>query len=355
MKSKLSKRGWFGICICLLLAAGFIFAATAPTLFSGLKDKYSDLEENEMTEKLMELSFSEICDEINVLSENGVDLSDLLFHSVAVVEKANTISPEDFLRVVEDRRNSTNLRVICIQALDFLGDTISLQENSSLQAILANETEDSLVRQNIVWALPSSEASSAVLESIVFEDDELLAFQALKRLNMDAPDRARAVADTLLASGAQREKLRIAIKVITAQLAQSEDPSEKDQWVAYCMHVFESSPSDSKTDLMRDTIIFALSDLRYANALYEIINSSEVDDSLKSFCVEQNCKVLFDVLEGDPSPYDIEMAIKAMTIYPVDKTVDALKAAVEKSGEAYNLDAVLSQEANPALERRFAE
>lgn len=48
---------------------------------------------------------------------------------------------------------------------------------------------------------------------------------------------------------------------------------------------------------------------------------------------------------------DIEMAIKAMTIYPIDKTVDALKIAVSKSEGKYNLDAALAQKAEPANEK----
>lgn len=287
------------------------------------------------------------------MSKDGIDLSELQFHSVAIIEKAKEIKAEDLLKQIEDENNSENLKIICVQALDFLAKenkNFKLKDTSRLETILLNEKQDSIVRQNIVWAMSTDKRTYDILESLVFEDDEYLAFQALKRLNSDAPERASDIAYKLIETEEQNEKLRIAIKVISEQFAQSDDIKEKDEWIAYCMDVFEKS-SASKNDLMQETIVFALSDMFYSKALYEIINNDQIDNSLKVSSIGQNYKVIIDVLEKEPSKNDIEMAIKAMTIYPIDKTVDALKSAVSKSGEKYNFKYVISQAPEPALEK----
>ncbi|MDR0883244.1 MAG: hypothetical protein LBN05_01325 [Oscillospiraceae bacterium] len=350
MKNKFSKTKWILVFVSVLLIVG-TFVSVAASL--GLFAKYSNVDEKEFSGELSKYSFSELCDEINTMSRDGVDLSELQFHSVAIVEKAKKLPANDLQKIIEDERSSENLKVICIQALDFLAqedEKYKLKDLSVLEALLLNEKASTLVRQNLVWVIPAGDKTNDIMETLIFQDDEYLAFQALKRLNGEAPDRARVVADTLIKTQAQNEKLRIAIQVISEQVSKSDDAKEKDAWVAYCMDVFKKTES-SEEDLMRDTVVFALSDMFYANALYEIIQNDQIDDTLKGFSIAQNYQVLINVLENKPSQNDIEMAIKAMTIRPIDKTVEALKVAVSRSGEKYNLDAVLSQEAQPALEK----
>jgi len=295
MKKK--RRKILLVCIvglCMVSLAVFALAVSPLDIFK----QYEGVEEDEFSAKLSKYSFSELCDEINAMSKEGVDLSELQFHSVALAEKAKKVSAKDLQKLIADESNSENLRVICVQLLDFLAkedDKYALKDTSMLEKLILNEKVSSSIRQNTVWALRSGAAANEILEKLIFQSDEALAFQAMKRLSSDAPERAMAAAETLIRTEELNEKHRAAIMIISEQLAKSEDTKEKDEWIAYCMEVYQKS-SASKADLMRDTIIFGLSDMFYSKALYAIINSEQIDESSKPFCIEQNYQVLVNVL-----------------------------------------------------------
>lgn len=337
------------ICVCLLLALLPIIALAATSLDFN-NGKYYNLDETEIVKELANYSFMDLCHEVNVLSQSGVELSDLLFHSTALAEKSKDVPTNVLFDVVDNKKNSENLRIICLQVLDFYNTNLDSEYTLKLKAIVLDETEKSLIRQNAVWLLPACDETVEALERVITQDDEMLAFQALKKLNYESPKRARVIAEDLIHSEEQNEKLRIAIKVISSQLSKSNSSKEKDQWLDFCMNLLQQRKC-SNNKVLQDTIIFSLSDLYYSKAIFEIINCDSIDNSQKVYCINQNYQVLIDCLNNNPQDEDIEMVIKAMDICPIDKTVEALESAVNRSGKEFNLESILSQELIPANEK----
>lgn len=339
------------VCVCLLLIIGSTsaIAVAASTALKGLLAKYEKLDEDEVMEKLSDESFTGICDEINLLSRNGVSLENLMYHASALAEKAQEVPVSELVRLAADPQNSESLRVIIVQLLADQGEALQTEELSRLQQMILDDKQSSLVRQNLVWALPAGEKTNQILETVVFQADEDLAFQALKRLNKQDPARAKKAAEALLQAQEDGEKRRSALLTISGQFAENGTDAEKDEWIAFCLSVLDA-PENQGDALLRDTVLYALQELRYSKALYAILDREDVDDSYKAGCIGINYNVLIRTLQNNPTDYDIEMSIKALTLAPVDKAVEALQAAVEKSGKTYDLTPVLSQETVPALE-----
>lgn len=348
MNSKKSKITFF--VVAGFAVAAFTVSAFSFSFFDRTEERYRRLSTDRIYENLSKKSFFEICGEINEASAYGAELSDFIAHSAALSEKINEMSSEELVKVITDENNSDNLRIICIQLIDY--DCYDFDEKSvkKLYGILQDGTEKSIIRQNLIWKLPSSKKTNDVLTNTAYDEDELVAFQALKRLNYDSPETAVSTAKKLLESEESGEKFRIAIKTISTQLRQSKNMREKDEWIVFCEKIIEKAYAENDETLL-NTVVFSLADMRYSKAVYSIINNLYVEETIKKFCIEQNYQTFIDVLQNNPSDYDIRMAVNAMKIYPVDKSVEALKTAIDSKEEKYNIDEILSLEAIPANEK----
>lgn len=348
MKSKFFKTKWIIVGLIVIAFTSIVTISSFSANFIGFQSSTDN--EDKIVKELSNITLDELCNEINLLSYKGVELPDLLYHSVAFVNKVNAVSNEDLIDIILDEKNSSNLKIIVIQAINYIENRKISDINETIKKIVLNEKEDTIIRQNAIWLLDETDESYDILEKVVLQEDEKLAFQALKKLNNEAPERAVKIANTLIENKEENEKLRIAIKVISAQMAESKDNIEKDKWVSYCLEIYEKAIAEKDT-LMCDTVMFSLSDMYYEKALYEIIENKNVDDAIKKFCIGQNYKVIINVLENNPSKEDIEMAIKAMTLMPIDKTVYVLDDVVKNSKINYDLEPILSQNLEPALEK----
>ena len=108
----------------------------------------------------------------------------------------------------------SNLRTVLIQLCKYKDDMQGVKDETKLKALFLDEKTDSVLRQNIVWVLSDDEESLEALKTVAYGTDELLAFQAIKRLNNSLPETARKIANEILQTKnintEQSEKLRIA-------------------------------------------------------------------------------------------------------------------------------------------------
>lgn len=344
------------ILVSLLCLAVFVISAFCLYSLSGasssalnvFKKKYPNISESEIAERLSKDSFSEVCDEINTLSAEGVRLSSLVVHSSVIAEKAKDISSDEIMSIIESKKNSDQLRILCVQILGANGRQLSSENTEKLKKLILDRKTDSELRQNILWVLPNGAETDAALEELVFGSDDRLAFQALKRLSFSNPRQAQTLSEKLLDSGEMNERSRMAINVMSAYYAKG-SAQEREKWIQFVSKIFQKALEKNDTLLM-DTVVFALSDMYCTQALSYILGNDYVDEAVKSYCVQQNFNVLINALSADPSDANIELAVAAMRICPVDKTVAALKAAVEKSGKSYDISEILSAKAEPANE-----
>lgn len=283
-----------------------------------IAEKYISLNEDEILERISSYDFYEICDEINMLSKDCVDISDLMYHSVALTEKSENMPAKELINIIADKNSSNNLKIICLQLIDYNEININQSDKKILIDLMLNENENVLVRQNIVWILPSDEDTIESLVNAFEKSPDDLAFQALKRLNTIDSKLTVNIAKEAIDTNVSEAKIRAAIKIITADLSKSDNDKEKSDWVLFLTSLLNESSTSKENDLV-ETIIFALSDLKYYKSIYEIINSLKIEKDYKAFCIDQNKQVLENILKNDPTDTDIETIKKAMSICPIDE------------------------------------
>lgn len=319
MKNK--KIILFVICLCLI---SIIASSSLMVLGSGIlgkkeiSEKYLSLNEDEILERISTYNFYEICDEINMLSKDNVDLSELMYHSVALAEKSKNISTKELISIIDDKNSSDNLKIICTQLIDYNEISIDKLDEKRLIDLLLNENESDLVRQNIVWILPDDKDTKESLVIAFEKNDDELAFQALKKLNTIDSKLAVDEAKKAIDSNDGKVKIRAAIKVITLNMSKTDNDKEKSDWTQFLKKMLNDINLSKENELM-ETVVFALSDLKYYKSIYEIINSSKIGKDYKVFCIDQNRQVLQEVLENNPTDADIEIIKKAMSICPIDE------------------------------------
>ncbi len=325
---------------------------TAISVFSAfyidsLIHKYRNKSSKEISDVLTDMSFMEICSEVNELSAQGAELSDFIAHASVMAEKAEHINSDKLMEIINDPGNSENLRIIVLQILDYKGIELDDGNIKDLHRIVKEKKANNIILQNIIWILPESKGTDKLMESVALGDNDEMAFQALRRLNMDNPEQAVLIARKFIKDDIKGERKRIAIMVISQYLRKSDDEREKDDWVSYCdKELAKSIHADNF--MLSNTIIYSLSGMRYLGAVACLINSDLLDETEKYLAAAENYKTFIDALSDNPTDEVIEYVIKAMEFCPTTEVIEKLKETVKICEKEYDLTHVLSLEAEPA-------
>ncbi len=332
--------------LIVLVAITAVMSAFSMHPFESMKNDYSGKSEAEISKALAKKSISDIVQEINTISSYNTDLSNLILHASALAERVDEISEEALLSFIGDDTNSVNLRIIMIQLIKYKNSDV---DKTLLKKLLVSNDTDSTIKQNIVLALSENDPETIeLLKQVSEQEDELLAFQAIKQLNRIEPGIASDIADELLKNYTkeQPEKVRAAIKVKAEQLRKdASKDNEKSKFIQILIDLFNGS----NDELMKDTVVFALSDLRDETAISIIVANKDIDRSIKMYCIDQNYSTLLKMVESNPTDTNIETVIQAMNIYPITDLISPLKAVADKaapSGKA-SFSKLIEQEGNP--------
>lgn len=335
-----------------LSALILISLLTAISVFSAfyidsLIHKYRNKSSKEISDVLTDMSFMEICSEVNELSAQGAELSDFIAHASVMAEKAEHINSDNLMEIINDPGNSENLRIIVLQILDYKGIELNDGNIKDLHRIVKEKKANNIILQNIIWILPESRGTDKLMESVALGDNDEMAFQALRRLNMDNPEQAVLIARKFIEDDIKGERKRIAIMVISQYLRKSDDEREKDDWVSYCgKELAKSIHADNF--MLSNTIIHSLSGMRYLGAVACLINSDLLDETEKYLAAAENYKTFIDALSDNPTDEVIEYVIKAMEFCPTTEVIEKLKETVKICEKEYDLTYILSLEAEPA-------
>jgi hypothetical protein len=295
------------------------FAADRLSIFT---KEYSGIESEEaMMEKLQAKSFEELIDDINATGDS-VDVSSLIFHASALAKKASDVPTEQLQSEIMNVNNSDTTRTILIQINKSLANSV---DNDVLIPLLEQKDVDFEIKRNILLNIYKANLGNAdVLEKIALAEDGRLAFQAIKMLNTVDSNKAIEISDSIIQeyTGVVTDKMRAAIKVKASQLAGNSTIAERIEFVDFCDGVLSKSVNTKGTsDVITDTVIFALSDVMSEETISYIVNSKTIDHIAKVYCVEQNYPVLKSMLEKSTSTEKLDVVIEAMKICPlVDMT-----------------------------------
>lgn len=363
MKNKLFKIIVVSVCLALVISCATLFAGA----YIEKLNAYKNLDDEQMDEKLSKLSVPKIFDEVDALSNEGVEYPELIDFAFALLKKIDNIPESLLINTIINKNLSANLRMLCVelleQKLENTNGAIKLGEKNTakLETLVLDESENSSVRFRLIETLPRNESTAKILEVVAFDKEGEVAYRALQFLNFFAPEYARPIAEGFIESG---ENIETGIDIINYQMIHSDDNAEKDAWVAYLVDLLEKSKNESKkeetdTASLKYFLINSLSALRYSKALYEIINSEYVDNEYKSYCIgdpKSAIPVFLEILENAPTDYDIEMIMKAIDINPLDtfELVAPLEVAIENSEKNYDISNLIER-VNKAIAAEYNE
>jgi hypothetical protein len=317
----------------LLLFSSVVMTVLAVDPFTSLKNEYSGLEENDVVAALAEKSFEEVAYEVNIISDNGGGLTDLTFHAAALYEKLEDLSDDEFIAFLSDESNSIPLRVTLIQLWRHKNGNAGIGDQTLLQEIVLDENCDSILRRNAVIALSDSDPETVnLLVTTIASSDELLAYQAIKRLNQIDKSEANEISQIILSNidVSQTEKIRAAIQTLAENYRPlDEGATEKTAFINLCIELHQNSDDE----IMKDTIIFSLANLVDFRAISYIVNSDTVDNALKISCIDRNYKSLSAKLESGPTEDTLSVIYTAMSIYPITELIDEYNSHIEQLGQ----------------------
>jgi len=348
----LKKHIYVGV---ILLLSLFVLTGFSMDHIRGLENEYADMNENEMILALSKKSITQIFDEVNTISSEGNDLSSLILHGLTIIERIDEISNQELLELIKNESNSTNLRVILVQALQQKNRDVRVWDSNiefEILKLLQNKSVDNEIRENMIWLLSDNNASNLkALENIVLNEDDRLAFQALKQLRFINPHKANLLAEQILSmydvDRKQTDKLRAAIKTKVILLRNNGSLEDKSRIVELCIELFENPHIEQ----MKDTAIFALSEIKHEKSIVYIINSKEIENHIKAFCIDQNFTTLTSMLYDNPTEKNIETLIEAMNIYPIVDLIEPLKDKINASNNAFKISELKEQKGYPVNEK----
>lgn len=324
--------------LCGLLSVG----AFSP--MDKLSEKYERLDMEAMIKTMQSMSYKEIGEEANTIASITNDTNSLFAHAAALYEKIDAIPEEWLIQEMQDSTNADMYRYFLIELSGQTNEGKGLSDLEPIREILLDPDESSIVRQNAIFALMYDEESFDILVKVVSDEDENVAFQALKAVNMIDPKTGSELADQIIKEKVDDDRFQMAIKV-KAQEFQRNPGKTKDisEFISLCKELYQ----ETDDQMMRFTTMFALSDLYQKEALRFIVEEESIDDGHKTACINQNYLVLKDMLDHNPTEDDIKFAIRCSKIVAVDEVVKSLKTAMASTKVSFSFEELTLEEIYP--------
>ncbi len=199
--------------------------------------------------------------------------------------------------------------------------SLGKKDNEKLRQLLCDEkTDDELKKSIIVEADFSDEEGIELLKGFVDDENEYIAYQAIKKLYDLEPEYTAAVAYDILHNyeNEMNGRVNIMLQVLSSEyykmrldnISLEERICEETEFIEVCINLIDNSDCAS----LRDAAVFALSDMTEPEAVSAIIASENVDYALKVYAINQNYMTLKWMAGQDEY---LEIVCKAMDICPL--------------------------------------
>ena len=250
-----------------------------------------------------------------------------------VFQKRGEIGVDQALDIIKNDSYSTELRALMCDVL-LMNPNFKGINDYSLQKILFDESIEYQLKHNIIWILSDDIKNIDTLKTIATDSKNKLSFHAIKKLYTLDENAALGIADSILDNYKNEdiEKVQASIKIKAKYLGNTKNDIssiEKKEFTDECILLFDNF----KDKTSRDTITFALSDIKDESALLWLINNEDVPKENKAFCINDSKEILLKIVNNkNKGAYD---SIKcAMDIYPISEIQDSLyKSSPQNSTE----------------------
>ena len=266
-------------------------------------------------------------------------------------KRINEYSENELCSIISDENNDSFFRITLIQLYSRMFASKTVAGNQSLRTLLLDDKTNSEIKQNIVIGIENmNQEAVELLEELSYSSDDLLAFQAIKKLNKIDHDKAVVLAADILSDYKNEtpERVSASLNVMSMEYRRARIKNmdtdglrqQKQVFIEICADLIHSSIQ--KDDILKDSAIFALADMTDADAMTEIIQNSKIEDFMKLSAINQNFLTLRDMLQKDGSLEAITTVCKAMEIYPIQELseplLEAKKTFEMKSSNDMSLD-----------------
>jgi hypothetical protein len=210
--------------------------------------------------------------------------------------------------------------------------------NDAIRDLLLDEKTESELKENIIIGLDfSDEKGLEILDSIAHGENDMLAFQAIKKLNKIDSVQAAGISNQILKNYKNEtpEKVNAALKVMAEEYRNNriqktltdELQQEKIEFIEICVDIINTSKKDDK---LQDCAVFALSDMTDSDAITAIIKNNNVDESLKVYAIDQNYNTLLEMAKLVNSDQETDVICDAVKIYPLKGLKNSLSEIKSK-------------------------
>lgn len=308
--------------------------------------KYANKTENQVIEELSRLGKDELLSECKAAASETtrqVAKADFSYFAIVMSMREDEFSAEEIVSLAKDSRNDSLFRCAMVQMYEDKEATAEC--DTQLKQMLSDASVDSVIKRNIVLSVDFSTAQDVqLLTDIARGEDDLLAFQSIKKLKLTNPEVAKSLSKSILSNleNESTEKIKAAIKAeasyfynqkfkadaagsgkvrISAKAMEPAFVQDKAAFIELCMEVFE----ETDDALLKDSCIYALSDMVDPEAILAVLRS-DADNDIKRFCINQNYLTLIEVLENSPTEEEIQLVCKAMQIHAITDLLEPLQA-----------------------------
>jgi hypothetical protein len=333
--------------IILGLVALLVVSIVSITAFAlvnenmGTLRKYENMSEEQLLSRLKGLNKSEMTAEMkNIFAElSGADINVLIPFASELRNRINEYSEDELISLITNKDNDLFFRITIVQLYSSMKyEKRTSKGNDSIRDLLLDEKAENDLKENIIIGLDfSDEKGLKILDSIAHGENDLLAFQAIKKLNKIDSVKAVEISNKILKNYKNEtpEKVNAALKVmaqeyrnnriqknLTAELQQ-----KKMEFIEICVGIINASKKDDK---LQDCAVFALSDMTDSDAITAIIKNNNMDESLKVYAVDQNYNTLLEMANSTNSDQEIDVICDAVKIYPLKGLKNSLSEIKSK-------------------------
>lgn len=290
-------------------------------------NNYKDMSKSDLIEAMKE-EFAEA-------TQNGD--SDSLIPIASVFHQRRTeFTADELLVLIEDSTLDTFLRVTCVQVLnDIPGYDGS---DPRLSVLVKKDIPDSVKQSLITHFGYKGGITVSDLMSLATDDNEAVAFHAIKRLNQVDSNRAYQLSKNILQNyrSVNEGQLKAAINVFS-QLEKNPvvgstlKSIQSDKNLLF--NVTEIVLNGNYKSTTRDNVMFSIADMNTYESMEYLIHHNKVDEIIKTSVVDRNYHTLIKILENEPTIQQIEFVVKCMEICPINEVAASLEKTMISSPE----------------------
>lgn len=317
------------------MTSGTTFVAQQTSILG----KYENTSPEQVLISLQTLPKAEFTQEVKTAfaESSQSDINNAIPFAAGLSERINEYSEDELISMITDSANDLSFRVTLVQiygndnASGFTGRTA--QGNETIRNLLLDSSVETILKENIIILLDFTDtAGKQMLQSIACEEDDMLAFQAIKKLNKFDSESAIDISKNILETYETQtpEKVNAALKVMSEVYREARIQKaftkrlelEKAAFIDLCSDIINTSEAGDK---LQDCAILALSDMTDAQAITTIVENPNIDNSFKVYAIDQNYLTLTAMAESG-SEEAIDIVCKAMEINPLKELSEPLSA-----------------------------